>query len=114
VKTEAGLYEARERLFIDASAAVAGAGQVMFERLREVQRAVAGGALSGSPEFHAAYHPYLGAVWRYRVAVRAELEGHSLTPAAFGWESWDGTDRCALCRPAAAPPPASPAPPAPR
>ncbi|OEJ23690.1 CchlQ [Streptomyces agglomeratus] len=100
--SEAGVYEARERLFIDATAAVAGAGQAMFEQLRAVRQAVAAGASITSTAFHDAYHPYIGAVWRYRVAVREELEGRSLSPAAFGWEGWDGTDRCPICRSAAA------------
>ncbi|PRH80158.1 CchlQ [Streptomyces solincola] len=95
--TEAGVYEARERLFIEASTAVARAGQSLFERLRDLQRAVGAGAGAASPAFHDAHHPYIGAVWAYRVAVRGELEGRSLTPDAFGWQRWDGRDRCALC-----------------
>jgi hypothetical protein len=95
---ESGLYEARERLFIDATAAVAGAGQTMFEQLRALRRVVAGGASLTSPVFHDAYHPYIGSVWAYRVAVRAELEGLSLAPEAFGWDEWDGTQRCPVCR----------------
>lgn len=103
--------------FLDASRTVAGAGQAMFERLRDPQRTVGGGATADSPRFHAVYHPYIGyigavwryAVWRYavrryRVAVRAELDGKALTPQAFGWESWDGTDRCPSCRTAATSP----------
>ncbi|MFC4494848.1 CchlQ [Streptomyces ovatisporus] len=101
--SEAGLYEARERLFIDATATVAGAGQAMFEHLRSLQRAVADGASLTSTAFHDAYHPYIGAVWRYRVAVREELEGRSLSPQAFGWEGWDGSDRCSVCRRTPAP-----------
>ncbi|MGW7072671.1 CchlQ [Streptomyces sp. NPDC054855] len=96
--TEATIYEVRERLFIDASSAVAGAGQVMFERLRALRKAVATGATQTSPAFHAAYHPYIGSVWGYRVAVRKELDGQSLSPEEFGWSSWDGRDRCPLCR----------------
>lgn len=99
--SEAGIYEARERLFLDATTGVAGAGQAMFERLRAVQRAVAGGAALTSAAFHDAYHPYIEAVWAYRVAVRAELEGQHLVPADFGWGRWDGTDRCARCQEAA-------------
>ncbi|MER7395746.1 CchlQ [Streptomyces sp. NPDC000151] len=99
--SDAGVYEARERLFIEASTAVAGAGQAMFEQLRSLQRAVAAGASLSSAAFHDAYHPYIGAVWGYRVAVREELEGRSLSPAAFGWDGWDGTDRCPMCRQAA-------------
>ncbi|MGW0907794.1 CchlQ [Streptomyces sp. NPDC002853] len=95
--TEATIYEVRERLFIDASSAVAGAGQVMFERLRALRKAVATGATQTSPAFHAAYHPYIGSVWSYRVAVRKELDGQSLSPEEFGWSSWDGRDRCPLC-----------------
>jgi hypothetical protein len=95
---DAGLYQARERLFLDASTAVAGTGQAMFEQLRALRRAVAQGALLSSPTFHDAYHPYINAVWAYRIAVRAELDGASLTPAVFGWSAWDGRERCPLCR----------------
>jgi hypothetical protein len=87
-----------ERLFIDASSAAAAAGQAMFERLRELRRAVAAGAELSAPAFHDAYHPYIEAVWAYRVAVRQELEGKSLSPAVFGWTAWDGKERCPLCR----------------
>jgi len=96
--TEARIYEVRERLYIDATSAVAGAGQAMFERLRALRRAVAGGAALDSVAFHDAYHPYIEAVWAYRVAVRRELEGKSLLPDAFGWAAWDGRERCPLCR----------------
>ncbi|WP_329396033.1 CchlQ [Streptomyces melanogenes] len=100
---EGGIQEVRERLFIEASAGVAGAGQGMFEQLRALRRAVATGAGAESAVFHEAYHPYIAAVWAYRVAVREELEGQSLTPAAFGWAGWDGKDRCPVCREAGAP-----------
>jgi hypothetical protein len=96
--TDAGLYEIRERLFIDASSAVAGAGQTMFEGLRELRHAVAAGASLTSPAFHDVEHPYLSAVWSYRVAVRKELEGEGLSPADFGWAAWDGKERCPVCR----------------
>ncbi|MGX1755459.1 CchlQ [Streptomyces lydicus] len=96
--SDAGIHEVRERLFIDATTDIAGAGQAMFERLRVLQRVVGEGARQTSPAFHDAYHPYLDAVWAYRVAVREELEGTSFGPSAFGWEEWDGTDRCAVCR----------------
>ncbi|PWI44785.1 CchlQ [Streptomyces sp. ICBB 8177] len=94
---EAGVHQVRERLFIDASAPVAAAGQRMFERLRALRAAVAAGATLSSRAFHDAYHPYIDAVWAYRVAVREELEGRPLVPAVFGWSTWDGTERCALC-----------------
>ncbi|MFI1863942.1 CchlQ [Streptomyces jumonjinensis] len=100
---DAGIQEVRERLYIDASTAVVGAGQTMFERLRVLQHTVGAGASHSSPEFHRDYHPYLGAVWAYRVAVRKELEDQSLSPSAFGWEEWDGRDRCPLCRAALTP-----------
>jgi hypothetical protein len=99
VLTDVRLYEVRERLFIDASPKVAAAGQVMFEHLRGLRRTVAAGAPLSSPAFHDAYHPYIEAVWAYRIAVRSELEGGSLSPAVFGWTAWDGTERCPLCRP---------------
>ncbi|GAA0586003.1 CchlQ [Streptomyces crystallinus] len=92
-----GIQEVRERLFVEGSTRVAGAGQAMYEHLRALRRAVATGAGHSSPVFHEAYHPYIAAVWAYRVAVREELEGQSLTPAAFGWRGWDGRDRCPVC-----------------
>jgi hypothetical protein len=109
--TEAAIYEARERLFIDASDGVARAGQAMFERLRALQRAVAGGAGEDADAFHDANHDYIDAVWNYRSAVRHELQGDTLSPALFGWTAWDARDRCPTCTP---PPPSDPAPASPR
>jgi hypothetical protein len=60
--TDARLYEVRQPLFIDASPAVAGAGQAMFESLRGLRRTVAAGAALSAPAFHDAYHPYIEAV----------------------------------------------------
>lgn len=95
--TDARVYEVRERLFLDASPRIAGTGQTMFEHLRALRKAVAGGAGISSSEFHDVYHPYLVAVWAYRQAVRDELEGHVLTPTDFGWSAWDGRERCPHC-----------------
>ncbi|MFJ7298951.1 CchlQ [Streptomyces sp. NPDC099088] len=95
--TDARIYEVRERLFIDASARIAGTGQTMFERLRALRATVAAGAGLSAPAFHDIYHPYLNAVWAYREAVRDELGGPALTPADFGWSTWDGRERCAHC-----------------
>ncbi|SDK17269.1 CchlQ [Streptomyces indicus] len=94
---DSGIYEARERLFIDASAASASAGQAMFEQLRRLQRTVGEGARPESAAYHDAYHAYIGSVWAYRVAVRGELDGKALGPGEFGWQRWDGRDRCELC-----------------
>ncbi|MET9437248.1 hypothetical protein [Streptomyces sp. NPDC006551] len=87
----------RERLFLDASARIAGTGQTMFERLRALRSTVATGAGISTPVFHEVCHPYLDAVWAYREAVRDELEGHALTPTGFGWSAWDGRERCPHC-----------------
>uniref|UniRef100_UPI0034DEB497 CchlQ n=1 Tax=Streptomyces flavofungini TaxID=68200 RepID=UPI0034DEB497 len=95
--TDARVYEVRERLFIDASARIAGTGQTMFERLRALRKVVAGGAGVSAPAFHDVYHPYLDAVWAYREAVRDELGGHPLAPTDFGWSAWDGRERCPQC-----------------
>nr|ADM87296.1 CchlQ [Streptomyces subtropicus] len=95
---EAGVHEVRERFFIDASAQVAGAGQAMFQQLRAVQRVVGSGAAHTSAAFHDAYHPYLDLVWAYRVSVRGELKDRAFSPESFGWEAWDGRERCPVCR----------------
>ncbi|GAA4704008.1 hypothetical protein Prum_021940 [Phytohabitans rumicis] len=97
--TEAGIYEARERLFIDGTPAVTATGQTMFERLRALRRAVGNGAKMTSAEFHEAYHPYLAAVWAYRAAVRRELGSTALAPSTFGWPGWDGSETCSVCTP---------------
>ncbi|MET9093532.1 CchlQ [Streptomyces cyaneofuscatus] len=96
--SETAVHEVRERFFIDASADVAGAGQAMFAQLRAVQRVVGTGAGHTSAAFHEAYHPYLDRVWAYRVAVREELRDRTFSPASFGWDDWDGKDRCPICR----------------
>ncbi|MFD3648980.1 CchlQ [Streptomyces cyaneofuscatus] len=96
--SETAVHEVRERFFIDASADVAGAGQAMFAQLRAVQRVVGTGAGHTSAAFHEAYHPYLDRVWAYRVAVREELQDRTFSPASFGWDDWDGKDRCPICR----------------
>ncbi|MER7763173.1 CchlQ [Streptomyces sp. NPDC097619] len=95
--TDARVYEVRERLFIDASPRIAGAGQRMFESLRALRRAVADGAGIDTAAFHEVYHPYLDAVWAYREAVRDELEGRALAPTDFGWSAWNGRERCPHC-----------------
>ncbi|MGA5469782.1 hypothetical protein ACPCUK_13320 [Streptomyces arboris] len=56
------------------------------------------GAGHTSAAFHDAYHPSLDRVWAYRVAVRKELQDRTSSPASFGWEDWDGKDRCPICR----------------
>ncbi|MFF3825920.1 CchlQ [Streptomyces griseus] len=95
---EAAVHEVRERFFIDASADVAGAGQAMFQQLRAVQHVVGTGATHTSQAFHDAYHPYLDRVWAYRTAVRGELKDRAFSPASFGWDAWDGRERCPVCR----------------
>ncbi|AEW99030.1 hypothetical protein [Streptantibioticus cattleyicolor] len=101
--SDAAIYEVRERLFIDASTSVAGAGQAMYEGLRALRSVVAAGAGKDSAAFHEVYHPYLRAVWAYRAAVRTELEGQPLSPGDFGWDQWDGRERCPVCRAEVAP-----------
>jgi hypothetical protein len=94
---EAGIYEIRERLFIDASETVAAAGQTLYERLRDLRRAVANGASWSSREFHDVYHPYLDAAWGYRAAVRKELGSVPFAPSVFGWVTLNGTATCPVC-----------------
>jgi len=43
-------------------------------------------------------YPYLDRVLAYRVAVRRELGDRTFSPASFGWDAWDGRDRCPICR----------------
>ncbi|MDT0306432.1 CchlQ [Streptomyces sp. DSM 44917] len=97
---EAGVYEARERLYIDGAPAVTAAAQEIFRRLRELRDAVAAGAAFDSRPFHDAYHPYLEAVWHYRAEVRRELGARPLTLEEFGWEGWSDRATCPVCGPA--------------
>ncbi|MEV5751546.1 hypothetical protein AB0L00_27300 [Actinoallomurus sp. NPDC052308] len=96
--TEAGIHEIRERLFIDATENVAAAGQTLYERLRDLRRAVAEGASWSSREFHDVYHPYLDAAWGYRAAVRKELGSAPFVPSAFGWVTLNGAATCPVCQ----------------
>lgn len=96
--TETGVYEKRERLFIDATETVAAAGQALFEGLRELRKAVSGGASWSSPAFHKVYHPYLDAAWNYRAAVRQELGSAPVSPSVFGWVSLNGMATCPICQ----------------
>ncbi|MEV5709986.1 hypothetical protein [Actinoallomurus sp. NPDC052274] len=94
---EAGIHEIRERLFIDASENVAAAGQALYERLRDLRRAVAEGASWSSRDFHDVYHPYLDTAWGYRAAVRKELGSVPFEPSVFGWVTLNGAATCPVC-----------------
>lgn len=71
--TAAGVYAARERLLLVASAPVAKAGEAAFTALIRVRDAVRSGSATGSDEFHRAYHLFEDALWQLRERVRDDL-----------------------------------------
>jgi len=73
VLTEAGVYGARERLLMIATAQVAIAGEAAFLRLGEVRDVLREGATTRSDSYRAAYLQWADAVWRFRMTVRSEL-----------------------------------------
>lgn len=97
VLTDAGLYGARERLLMIATAPVARAGEVAFERLGGIRKAVRDGAGTRSTAYHAAYHRWAEAIWEFRMAARGELGQPAL---GSGTDDWSGRRDCAFCSPA--------------
>ena len=97
VLTEAGLYGARERLLMIATAPVAAAGEAVFLRLGGIRDVIRAGARTESQEYHDAYHQWAEAVWRFRMAVRSELGQPALTSIGFEETGWSEREECAFC-----------------
>jgi hypothetical protein len=98
VLTEASLYGARERLLMIATEPVASAGEAAFLRLTGIRDAIRDGATTKSGRYHAAYHQWAEAVWRFRMAARTELGQSALSTAGFEEAGWSGQRDCEFCR----------------
>jgi hypothetical protein len=75
-----GAYAARERLLMSASGELTAVAEDTFLKLIEVRNVVRSGAVLQSSEYHRAYHIFAEALWRFRLAVRAEFGSLPLTP----------------------------------
>lgn len=95
---ESRVYEARERLLMSGSPAVVRVGEQVLDRLRELQRAIVGGARHQTVPYHDAYHAYAGELWRLRQTVRDDLGNAGLSPADVGKRDWDSSETCAFCQ----------------
>jgi hypothetical protein len=90
-------YVAREQLLLSGTGGLLVAGEDAFHRLVDVRDAVRAGAALDSARYHDAYHGFSDALWRFRLAVRADLHEPDLTPAELDREDWSDRDRCTVC-----------------
>jgi hypothetical protein len=95
--TEADVFGARERLLMTAPASLVAAGETTFARLIAIRNAITGGAKTRSQEYHDAYHPFAEALWRFRLAVRADFRLHAFTPESVDHTSWSELEDCTFC-----------------
>src|SRR5687768_5601341 len=101
VITEADQFAAREQLLMTAPAPLVEEGETTFARLIAIRTAIAAGAKTRSREYHDAYHPFADALWRFRLAVRADFRQRPFTPASVDHTSWSEREDCDVCgRPA--------------
>lgn len=91
------LYVAREQLLLSGTAPLVVAGEDAFHRLVDVRDAVRSGAALDSIPYHEAYHAFSDAIWRFRIAVRADLHEPDLDPGALDRPDWSDRDRCTVC-----------------
>lgn len=94
---EAGLYGARERLLMTATAPLVKAGESAFLRLIAIRTAIRDGAKTASQEYHDVYHPFAEALWQFRLAVRSDFRQPWFTPESVEQKTWSERDGCAFC-----------------
>ncbi|AVT28196.1 hypothetical protein C6361_00305 [Plantactinospora sp. BC1] len=94
---EAGLYGARERLLVAATAPLVKAGETVFGRLVAIRTVIRAGARTNSREYHDAYHPFAEALWQFRMSVRADFGQPSFSPESVDRPSWSERESCAFC-----------------
>ena len=91
------IYVAREQVLISGTSAIVVAGEDVFHRLVDVRDAVRSGASLDSVTYHDAYHAFSDALWKFRLAVRADLDEPVLSPADLDRPDWSDRDRCTVC-----------------
>ena len=90
-------YVAREQLLVAGTGGLVVAGEEVFHDLVAVRDAVRVGAALDSVEYHNAYHAFSESLWRFRLAIRADLQEPQLTPTELDRADWTDRDRCAVC-----------------
>jgi hypothetical protein len=96
---EAGIYGARERLLMTATAPLVAAAEAAFLRLIAIRNAIRGGAQTRSREYHHAYHPFAEALWQFRLAARSDFQQPAFAAQSVDRTSWSERDTCAFCNP---------------
>lgn len=94
---DSGVYAARENLLISAAPQLLVAAEDAFHRLIGVRDAVRSGEGLDSLPYHDAYHSYADSLWRFRLAVRADLDVQGLTPATLQRQDWSDREHCRVC-----------------
>ena len=90
-------YVAREQLLLAGTSEIVVAGEEVFHRLVDVRDAVRSGASLDAVAYHDAYHAFSDALGKFRLAVRADLDEPTLTPADVERPDWSDRDRCTIC-----------------
>ena len=91
------LFVAREQLLISGTGPLVVAGEEAFHRLVGIRDAVRVGEPLDSAAYHDAYHAFADAVWRFRMAIRADLREPDLTPEDLGRPDWTDRESCSVC-----------------
>jgi hypothetical protein len=88
----------REQVLVSGTADLLVASEAAFHRLVDVRDVIRAGAELDSVAFHDAYHGFSDALWRFRLAVRADLHEPALAAADLDRPDWTDRDRCAVCQ----------------
>ncbi len=99
----APVYIVREQLLVTGTPGQLAAGEAAFQALIGVRDAVRAGSALDSSEYHDTYHPFAEALWRFRLAVRADLGEPALTPQELSHPDWTDRDQCDVCHSQALP-----------
>ncbi|TDB71563.1 hypothetical protein [Micromonospora sp. KC723] len=95
--TEAGAYQARERLLMSGTPDLVVAGEVVFHRLVAMRKLIGAGSDVRSPAGHESYHEFAEALWTFRMAVRQRFGHRALQPGTLKRRDWSERHECAYC-----------------
>ncbi|WFE35095.1 hypothetical protein [Micromonospora sp. WMMD975] len=94
---EANVFAARERLLVAGTKEIVKTGERAYHGLIVVRNTIRSGASLSSEEYHRAYHEFAEVTWRFRMAVRTDLDHARLEPADLERRSWSEREDCRGC-----------------
>ncbi|SCG42996.1 hypothetical protein [Micromonospora coxensis] len=95
--TEAGAYQARERLLMSGTPDLVVAGEAAFHRLVAMRKLIGAGSDLRSPAGHESYHEFAETLWTFRMAVRKHFGHRAIQPGALERRDWSERHECAYC-----------------